>query len=80
MLYKSLVRRLAGSGRVAALGPSSGGAGLRTACTYAMSAAFAGSLFYVFVIVGGKPILGEWQFALKKRFPWLDRSDPDEME
>jgi len=80
MFVRTFAKRLAGSGRVAALGPSFGGAGMRTACMYAFTGAFVGSLFYIFVIVGGAPIVGEWKFALKKRYPWLDNTDPDEMD
>ena len=80
MIFRSLGKRLAGSGRVASFGPSFGGAGIRTGALYAMWGAFAGSLFYIFVVVGGRPIVNDWKFALVKKYPWLDQKDPDEMD
>ena len=80
MIFRSLGKRLAGSGRVASFGPSFGGAGIRTGALYAMWGAFAGSLFYIFVVVEGRAIVNDWKFALVKKYPWLDQKDPDEMD
>jgi len=80
MIFRSFARRLAGSGRVASLGPSFGGAGMRTVATYGMWGAFVGGWAYLFLIVWLKPTLGELKYELVKRYPWLDQKDPDEMD
>ena len=73
-------RTLTGSGRVMHVGPSFGGAGMRTVCMYGMWGAVAGSAAYLVAFVGIAPWLGELKFELVKKYPWLDRKDPDEMD
>ena len=73
-------RFLAGSGRIAHVGPSFGGAGARTVAMYGMWAAVGGSGLYLITMIGIAPVLGEWKFSLVKKYPWLDRKDPEEMD
>jgi hypothetical protein len=74
------VRRLAGSGRVANVGPSFGGAGARTVALYALWGAVAFSTGYLVIWVGVAPWLGEVKFNLVQKYPWLDQKDPEEMD
>jgi chromate transport protein ChrA len=62
------------------MGPSFGGAGIRTGCMYAMWGAFIGSFAYIFLVAFGGPVLADYKYKLVKRYPWLDQKDPEEMD
>ena len=79
-LGRQLARGLAGSGRIAHVGPSFGGAGARTVALYAMWGVVIYSSGYLITMVGMAPYFGELKFKLKAKYPWLDRKDPDEMD
>ena len=81
MRFLTVARRgLAGSGRIAHVGPAFGGAGARTVALYGMWGAMLFSAGYLVIWVGIAPWAGEMKFNLVQKYPWLDRKDPDEME
>ena len=73
-------RGLAGSGRIAHVGPSFGGAGMKTLAMYGIMSIVGLSFLYLIVFIGIVPWLGELRFELVQRYPWLDEKDPDEMD
>ena len=77
---RGAVRRLAGSGRVAHVGPSFGGAGARTVALYGMWGAMTFSAGYLVLWIGIAPWISEIKFNLVQKYPWLDSKDPEEMD
>jgi hypothetical protein len=82
-LLQQSVRRfssLAGSGRVAHIGPAFGGAGARTVAIFGMWGAMLFSSGYLILNIGLAPYVADFKFSVKQTFPKFFEKDPEEMD